>query len=316
MEESFMKFYLRNNGSNSKHTESAMLMNMKRLEKVIGKPFDKIKLKDLQNPEELTAMLMSQYALATTISTILAIRHIIKFLKGSLDLRDQYDLVLKELVAQRTENAHTQEKSEKEEENWIPYPELKQKVLDLAPKYLDGKKPSYTQFRNFMLLALYTLQPPSRIGNYLDMGVRDKTNMKRDGGSLNKKNNYLIHLGDGKYEFIFNKYKTSKSVGQVRNEIKDETLNKILHRYIEEYQRGKTFLSNTNGSPMSQTAVSNALKSITKKELGKELSLNGFRHIFLTHFLSTNPSIEEKKRVLTLVGHKFIPSQAELYQRF
>jgi hypothetical protein len=86
MEDSFMKFYLRNNGSQSKHTESAMLMNIRRLEKVIGKPFDKIKLKDLQNPEELAAMLMSQYALATTISTILAVRHIIKFLKGSLDL--------------------------------------------------------------------------------------------------------------------------------------------------------------------------------------------------------------------------------------
>jgi hypothetical protein len=67
---------------------------------------------------------------------------------------------------------------------------------------------------------------------------------------------------------------------------------------------------------MAQTAVSNALKSITKKELGKEIGLNGFRHIFLTHFLSTNPTIEEKKRVLTLVGHKFNPSQAELYQRF
>ncbi len=35
-----MKFYLKNNGSKSKHTESAMLMNIKRLEKVIGKPFE------------------------------------------------------------------------------------------------------------------------------------------------------------------------------------------------------------------------------------------------------------------------------------
>ena len=315
MEEAFMKYYLRNNGSISTHTESAMNQNLKRIEKILNKPIDKIKLKDFQNPEEIAAMFLGQYSLATTIAAILAIRHIIKFLKGSLDLKDQYDIVLQELVKQRTEEAHSQVKSEKEEANWIDYPELRKKVLDLAPEYLDTKKP-YTAFRNFMLMALFSLQAPSRIGNYLDMVVKDKENMKRDGISLNKKKNYIVHLGDGKYEFIFNKYKTSKSVGQVKSVVEDPVLNKILHRYIQEFHRGKSFLSNTNSTPMSQTAVTNSLKSITKKTLGKELSLNSFRHIFLTHFLSTNPSIEKKKEVLTLVGHKFNPSQAELYQRF
>ena len=84
----------------------------------------------------------------------------------------------------------SKEFKEGEKENWIEYPELKKKVEELSTEYLTKKK-AFTAFRNFLIVCLYVLMPPARIGNYLDMIKKDSSNMKRKAESLNKKNSIL-----------------------------------------------------------------------------------------------------------------------------
>ena len=72
---------------------------------------------------------------------------------------------------------------------------------------------------------------------------------------------------------------------------------------------------NKDGSPMSQTRFTAALTTVSKRLLGKELSNNAFRHIFITDFLSKNPSLNEKIRVMRLCGQVYKPNSADIYQK-
>jgi hypothetical protein len=98
--------------------------------------------------------------------------------------------------------------------------------------------------------------------------------------------------------------------------VSDERLNKLLSKWFEDYNTAKKdFLVNASGLKMSQEGVSNAVRSGSKRITGKELTLNALRHIFLTHFTASNPSIEEKSRVAKLVGQTYHPNRMELYAR-
>ena len=163
-----------------------------------------------------------------------------------------------------------------------------------------------------MLLALFSLQPPVRLGNYLDMKI--KKGKKKSFKSYPKKFNYLFDTGDA-YSFVFNNYKTAKTSGQIVLPVSDPVLISILDKWTNDYNSSDNFLTNANGKAMTQTNMSNALESGSKKLLGKLLRANSFRHIFITHFLGTNPSIEEKTKVLGIMGQSYRPSQGEKYAR-
>ena len=88
--------------------------------------------------------------------------------------------------------------------------------------------------------------------------------------------------------------------------------------YFNEYNNDKknpNFLINVNGKEMSQENITNSQRSTTKKLLGKSISNNLFRHIFLTYFTELNPSINEKIRIGELIGQKYKPTQMEKYRR-
>ena len=56
------------------------------------------------------------------------------------------------------------------------------------PEYLEDKK-SFSGFRNFLLLALFTLIPPARISHYSNMVKKYKEEMKTKPESLQKNKN-------------------------------------------------------------------------------------------------------------------------------
>ena len=74
---------------------------------------------------------------------------------------------MNELIQERNKNLGKQEFKEGEKKNWMDYEDLKNQVEDKAGD-LDKKK-SFTDFRNFLILCLFTLIPPARVGNYLNM---------------------------------------------------------------------------------------------------------------------------------------------------
>ena len=314
--EKIIQEYLESNNSKSKSTKSTITQGLKRLEKILGKDFDDIKISDFKNVTEILDKITDMYSLNTTISTILAINRFLSSKKASENLILQYREVLNELIQQRNGDLGKQKFKEGEEENWIDYHELKKQVEKLSNDYLTKKK-SFTEYRNFLILSLFTLIPPARVGNYLDMVKKDDSIMKQKIDSLPKKFNYIVKTGDT-YTLIFNQYKTSKVLGKVKYEIKDKILISLIDKYLKDYNnnpKNKFFMINVSGKPMTQTNFTNAQSSITKKLFKKNITNNQFRRIFFTHFLSHNPTVEEKQEVLKISGQNYKPSQVEKYDR-
>lgn len=315
--EAFLQKYQQSNGTKSKSTISTMKQNIKRIEKLIDKNVEDWSVKDFKDTNKIVDLITEKFNLNTTIQTILGIIKWLDLNKIESQVIEDYREVLNELVVERNNDINNQDYKNKEEENWIDYPELKKKVEGLVPEYLEEKK-SFSGFRNFLLLALFTLIPPARISHYSNMTKKYKDEMKTKPESLPKTKNYVIINGDGTHTFVFNTYKTSKTSGKVMHKIENEMLNKLLDKYFKEYnnnKKNKNFLINVNGKEMSQENITNSQASVTKKLLGKSISNNLFRHIFLTYFSSLNPSIKEKIRVGELIGQKYKPSQMEKYVR-
>lgn len=317
--DTFIQNYKDNNGTKSKHTETTLKSSLKRVEKATGKEFSNWDIDMFKNPSEILDKMLDEYTLNTIILSFLAIIRYLEYKKAGESIITDYKDTLNELVGERQKQEYKQTGDESEKINWIPYQELKQKVLESAPEYLEKQK-AFTDYRNFLILALYVLQPPTRIGNYLDMKIKDRAKHKIDIEKLPAKYNYVYNTGtpeNPKYKFIFNVYKTAKYLGKVENSVEDDTLNKLIHKWLTKYNTkiDTPFLKNANGKAFTQSNFTNAQSSITKKILKRPLTTNDFRHIYLTWFLSTNPSIEEKQRIANIIGQKYKPSRMELYER-
>ena len=317
--DTFVDDYKSKNGTKSKHTEQTLKTSIKRIEKATDTKFDNWTLDTFKSASEILDKMLDSYTLNTIILTFLAIIRYLEYKKAPEGKLTDFRDTLNELVAERQGEEYKQEGGAAEMSNWIPYEQLRQKVLDKAPDYLVKQK-AYTDYRNFLILALYTLQPPTRIGNYLDMRVKDQTRLKKEIDKLPAKYNYVYNTGTAeapKYKFIFNTYKTAKYIGKVSHTVEDETLNKLLNKWLTKYniKIDAPFLQNANGKTFTQSNFTNAQNSITKKILDKELTTNDFRHIYLTWFLSRNPSIEEKQKIAQIIGQKYKPSRMELYER-
>ncbi len=308
--------YMESNGSKSASTRSTLKQGLKRLEKVFKKDFEKLTITDFKNTEQTLDKITNIYSLNTVIGTILSLIRFLMFKKAKDTLIQEYRDILNELIQERNGGSAKQEFKEGEEENWIDYHELKEQVMKLSEKYLKNKK-SFTEYRNFLILSLFTLIPPARVGNYLDMVKKDISIMKQKIDSLPKKFNYIVKTGDT-FTLIFNQYKTSKVLGKVKYEIKDKTLNALIDRYFTQYNnnpKNRFFMINASGKPMTQTNFTNAQASITKKLFDKKITNNQFRRIFFTHFLAHNPTVEEKQEVLRISGQNYKPSMVEKYDR-
>jgi len=179
--EKFIENYINNNGSNSQSTKKTIKSSLRRLEKVLKLPFDEWNKNTFDNTNEILNILSEDYSINTIILTLLAIIRYLEYIGGKEKIITEYKDILNEIIGERTNEEHSQKKDENEKVNWINYEELKNKVEDEADEYLTKKK-SFTKYRNFLILALFSLQPPTRIGNYLDMKV--KMNGKKDIKSL------------------------------------------------------------------------------------------------------------------------------------
>ena len=65
--------YMENNGSTSLSTRSTLKQGLKRLEKILHKNFDDIKITDFKNAEKTIDDISDLYSLNTTIGTVLAV---------------------------------------------------------------------------------------------------------------------------------------------------------------------------------------------------------------------------------------------------
>ena len=144
--------------------------------------------------------------------------------------------------------------------------------------------------------AVYTLFAPRRLEWRLVKVVGDMSEVKDDDGM-----NYYAKKDRA---LVFQEYKTKGKYGK---QVFTLRRGSPLERILNERREGLLFPADGEGKLYDAKAFSKKVKRDTG------MSVNDFRHSYITHFLTLSPSVSEKIETATMMAHS-IGTQA-LYQR-
>lgn len=195
-----------------------------------------------------------------------------------------YNEYIGKQFAAQTVKDEKQELSPKQMEEYLTWDE----ILAVREKLADMDNKNKTQWRDYLVVCLYTMINPVR-ADFGDMRVLRKM--------LGTKNQ--IVLEDGPPYFVFRDYKTAKTYGEVRVDIPDDLM-AVIKEWFAFLGRTPELLLDVE---YSGSVLSNYIRACFKKYAGKNTGINLLRHAFITHELSTPKSIHEKQAIASSMLH-------------
>jgi integrase len=186
------------------------------------------------------------------------------------DKKEYRDLMLED-IKQYNKDTSTQEKTDKQRENWIETAEVKQlweqmkSNVDLLYKKSSLSSNDLQTIQNFIIVSLLggVFVPPRRSKDLVDWKV---ANLDRS------KDNYL-----DKNTIHFNSYKTSKTYGEQTMVIPIQLKN-ILNKWIK-FNPTDYLLFDSNRNPLTSVKLNQRLNKIFA---GKKVGVNQLRKTYLT----------------------------------
>lgn len=187
------------------------------------------------------------------------------------------------------------EKTEKQEANWMDWSEikevwnkLKEQVDNMKPEEIEGSIKSRKVYQAYILLSLYVKSAPRRNQDYYEMKLDADNNMMKN----------FNYYRPNKKQFVFNVYKTAKTYNQDTMDVND-TLQAILIKYIKDFKlEDEDYLLYPDDKARKSSSI------ITKdlnKIFGKKVGSSMLRHAYITSELG--PKIKELKEVAKDMGH-------------
>jgi len=323
---SVVKWYENNNPNKAKSTYLGFRYSLIRIEKIMKIAIADLNINDFKDMTKFNeGETENNYSLNTKIQTNLGVCNLLKYYLTKINtegenIKKKWDKRLSELSNEKKEVGLKQSLTPKEALNWIDYEVLCDKFIQYVDYQIIDKNIEFSQIRNVLLMAFLVLIPPTRIGNYQFMKLRYEK--KAPANHLMKKHNYIMIHNDETFTLCFNKYKTSNYLGQVCEKLINKRLNKLVNQYIIKRKSRLNNIKNTHffvnqfGKEMTQTNITDTLKNISRKITGKELSVNMFRHIYLTNWGKENHTIKENMKVANFMGQTYNPTQQEKYKKY
>lgn len=190
--------------------------------------------------------------------------------------------------------------TEKRKENKINK-EDEDKIIDLDKSAIIANINKLSNIDDKIIYGLYSLFPARRLEWRLTKLILDETTNIND-----IQYNYLI-LKNGKYEIIFNNYKTATTYGKQIFKIDDNELTNILNDYILNTKLlNNDFLfslKNNKNKVISQSNFSHLISNVFKKVYNIPISIRFLRMSHITYLLNKNPSIKEMELLAYKMGH-------------
>ena len=197
----------------------------------------------------------------------------------------------------RVYNTETKEqkKTDKEEKAWISSEDIKKLFENLKEQtqYISKKtggesltKKEFDTYQNYLILALYVLNPPRRL-EYIDMKLHDG---KTEGHVYN----YIKNK-----KFYFTTYKTSKKYGEQVVPINPK-LYYIIRKWKLLNPKQEWLLSTYDGKKLTPSMLTQRLNKI----FGKKVYVNMLRHIYISEqVLKDMPPLKELEETAREMGH-------------
>lgn len=277
---------------NKKLSESSISLYLKALRNLNDKKEIK-NLKFLLKPETVLDKI-KDYKPTTQRNIIISIVSILKALQNPLYTK-YYEIMI-DMTKKINDDNKNNEKTDTQRANWIKWDDVTKKFNELKSTIKSSKNMSEEQYNNLLdtvVLGLYTLIPPRRNKDYIEMEIT-----KNNNNSTNK--NYL---DTKKQQFIFNTYKTSKKDGQLIVSIPDELM-ELLNIYIKHHPmklemkiKNVPFLLYFNGKTLKDNSITRILNKIFDKKIGSSM----LRHIYLSS--KYGDLLEEQKKDSQMMSH-------------
>ena len=220
---------------------------------------------------------------------------------------EEYKKILDETHNKYVEDYENGEKSETQKKNWASMKELNKvknalfrDIQDrelLKKDELNKKQMLLVQKWVIANLFLNEENPPTRL-DYAPMEIISKSEFDKLEDEEQKENNYLVISSRNNKMFSFNEYKTSGKYGQ--NNVKvGKKLNSVINVWLK-YNKTDSLLLNTKLQPLSANGLGKEIKKVFEP-LGKNISVNMLRHIFLSEkYPNQNTEKEEDAKKM---GH-------------
>jgi len=145
------------------------------------------------------------------------------------------------------------------------------------------------KWKQYLVVSLYTLNAPVR-ADYAEMEVHTKYDKKRTGNEL---------IWNKTPKFIFRKYKTAKTYGEVSIPV-SKPLQKVIADWFNHLGNIPPYLL---GSPSTPNTFAVYVASTFKQLLGKELGVSMLRHAYITHMFPKLKSIKQKQDLAQKMLH-------------
>jgi hypothetical protein len=183
-------------------------------------------------------------------------------------------------------NEYKGQKSESQKENWTSWDDILQtqkQLHEIVMKFIDNKKLNVNQYNvllGFVILSLYTLQPPRRNLDYSFMNIVK-------GEPKDKDKNYII---TDKKQFEFNVFKTAKEQsGEHSNfDINEQLQHIIFDMYFKHHPNMPKKITTKTNIPFlvdfkgEQFKSTNAITRILNHIFDKNIGVSMLRNIYLT----------------------------------
>jgi integrase len=295
-----MENKLFDNLKNKNISESSLKLYISNLKRLNGNIEPK-NLNFLKNVESIVEKI-KDYKPNTRRSYIISI---VSTLKHEPKLKKLYDAYYKILMEYNNELKTNNTKSDTQKENWISQDEVNTIYKEMGDKVKeslkDKKKISFNEWddlQKYLVLSLYTLQPPRRNLDYQYMIVVNKYIPD----NIDKKYNYLDLE---KNQFHFNNYKTKGTYSTQTTDVSPE-LREVVNLYLKYHPLRNHLKKKSNFIPLltdyeglpyeSKNTITRILNKIFKKNIGSSM----LRNIYLTH--KFGDKVDELNKTATQMG--------------
>lgn len=251
---------------------------------ITGKPHNKMSsFSFLKDSDTVIKALTDKYAQSSKKTMLASIMKVLNI--SGVAYQKLYKVYFEEFLKMAGElNSHSDEKTPKQQENWVSLEQLsdvQRRYKDLVDEFKNESEitmKQYNQLLSYLIVSLYLDAEPERSENYFNM---EYANTMDD--AKNKNKNYYV---DKEKVFIFNKYKTSNTDPNRGEPIEiSSALQKVIDLYLSfRPTNAECFVAKYNGgcfssSPDWSRRVSQAFgQFLPDKKIGSQM----LRNIYFT----------------------------------
>ena len=253
--------------------------------------------------KQIFEYIMQSYESKNTLKGHLSVLSgILKALDTQPRAQKRYSKMATELCMELQDESKNQELSQKRKEIFITLEDII-KRREQFRQLFEQDKANNKYNLSWVLLSLYTLQPPLR-QDYVNMPIVSAI-------PKNKKENYLLNK-NGKYFVIIRRDKVIKSHGPEQFELSNE-LNNVINESLRAFPRQYILSTQRDGTkPIQKQGFESLLRSCFSPQ---RVSVDILRSAYVTHFYSDpRMTLKMKEELARKMRHSAAVAQRE-YQK-